>query len=67
MECQTLWASQPKDEWVNAFVHTLYEMPRSCYISAELHREITTWEEMTVHFAHTFIFVDANPDVHNAL
>ena len=67
IECQTLWASQPKDEWVHSFVHTLDEMPQSWYISAELCREITTWEELTICFNHTFIFVDVNPDVHNAL
>ena len=37
-ECHTLWASQPKDEWVHAFIHTLDEMPRSWYISTKLHR-----------------------------
>ena len=33
----------------------------------ELRREITTWEELTVFFAHTFSFTDANPDVSNSL
>ena len=66
-ECQTLWESRPKDEWVHAFIHTLDEMPRSWYISVELRREITAWEELTVCFAHTFSFVDANPNVNNAL
>ena len=33
----------------------------------ELCREITTWEEMMVFFAHTFSFTDSNPDVNNAL
>ena len=27
IECQTLWTSRPRDEWVHAFVHTLEEMP----------------------------------------
>ena len=62
-----MWASRPKDEWVHAFVHTLDEMPRSWYVSAELRREITTWEEFTVFFTHTFSFADANLDVYNAL
>ena len=42
-------------------------MSRSWYISAELRREITTWEELTVFFAHTFSFADTNLDVNNAL
>ena len=67
IQCQTLWESWPKDEWVHAFFHTLDEIPRSWYVSAELRREITTWKELTVFFAHTFSFADANPDVHNAL
>ena len=62
-----LWESQPKDEWIHAFIHTLDEMPRSWYVSAKLHREITTWEELTVFFAHTFNFADANVEVNNAL
>ena len=66
MEFQTLWESRPKDEWVHAFIHTLDEMPRSWYVSAKLCREITTWEEMIVFFAHTFSFADANLDVNNA-
>ena len=36
IECQTLWASQPKDEWVHAFIQTLEEMPRSWYVVVEL-------------------------------
>ena len=67
MECQTLWASRPKDEWMHSFFHTLDEMPSSWYRSAELRREITTWEELTVLFVHTFSFADANPNVNNAL
>ena len=67
MEFQTLWESRPKDEWVHAFFHTLDEMSRSRYVSANLRREITTWEELTVFFAHTFYFANTNPDVHNAL
>ena len=66
-ECQALWASRPKDEWVHAFIHTLDEIPRSQYVSVELRREITTWEELTVFFAHTFSFTDGNHDVNNAL
>ena len=42
-------------------------MPRSWYVSIELHIEVTTWEEMAVCFAHTFYFVDANVEVNNAL
>ena len=42
-------------------------MPRSWYVSIELRREISTWEEMTVFFVHTFSFANANPDVNNAL
>ena len=67
MECQILWALRPKDEWVHAFIHTLDEIPRSWYISAELHRKITTWEELMIFFAHTFSFMDSNPNVHNAI
>ena len=62
-----MWESQPKDEWVHAFIHTLDEIARSWYITAELRREITTWEEMTVCFVHTFGFADANAEVNNAL
>ena len=29
IECQTLWTSRPRDEWVHAFIHTLEQMPRS--------------------------------------
>ena len=67
MEFHTLWASRPKDEWVHSFVHTLDEMPRSWYVSANLHKAITTWEELRVFFSHTFSFMDVNLDVHNAL
>ena len=67
IECQNLWESRTKDEWVHAFVHTLDEILRSWYVSIELRREITTWEELMVFFTHTFSFTDANPDVHNAL
>ena len=56
-----------KDEWVHAFIHSLDEMPRSWYISVELCREITTWEEMTICFSQTFHFAYANPNVNNAL
>ena len=43
------------------------EMSRSWYVSAELHREITTWQELTICFTHTFSFTDAIPDFHNSL
>ena len=66
-ECQKLWASRTKDEWVHDFIHTLDEMPRSWYILAELHWEITTWEALTVCFVQTFSFRYAKPEVHNAL
>ena len=56
MECQALWASQPKDEWVHDFVHTLDEMSRSWYVVEELHRTITTWEELSICFMQTFSF-----------
>ena len=62
-----MWASRPKDEWVHAFIHTLDEIPRSWYISVELRREITTLEELTIFFAHTFGFADANVEDNNAL
>ena len=42
-------------------------MPRFWYVSAEMHKEITTWEELRVCFAHTFSFVDTNIEVKNAL
>ena len=41
IECQTLWTSYPRDEWVDDFFHTLEEMPRSWYVAAELCRTIT--------------------------
>ena len=42
IECQMLWISQPRDEWVHAVVHTLEEMLRSWYVATELRRTITT-------------------------
>ena len=42
-------------------------MPRSWYVVVEIHKEITTWEELTVCFDHTFSFTDTNLDVQNAL
>ena len=30
-------------------------------------RTITTWEELSIFFVHTFSFWEANPEVHNAL
>ena len=67
MECQTLWALRPKDEWVHVFIHTMDEMPRSWHVSMKPRRDITTWEEPTVCFAQTFRFSYANPNVNNAL
>ena len=62
-----MWESRPKDEWVHAFIYTFDEIPRFWYISAKFHREITTWEELTVYFVHTFGFADVNMEVKNAL
>ena len=42
-------------------------MSRSWYVSAKLCKEITTWEELTVFFTHTFNFINVNTDVHNAV
>ena len=42
-------------------------MSCSWYVSVELRREITTWEELTVLFTHTFSFVDTNLVIHSAL
>ena len=42
-------------------------MLRSWYVAIELHRTITTWEELSVFFMQTFSFQDDNPEVHNAL
>ena len=42
-------------------------MPRSWYVVVELHRTITTWEELSVFFVQTFSFQDENPEVCNAL
>ena len=36
-------------------------------MAVELHRTITTWEELSVFFAQTFSFQDANTEVCNAL
>ena len=62
-----MWTSRPKYEWVHAFVHTLDEMPQLWYVSAELRREITTWEELMICFTHNFSFTNTNPVIHNAL
>ena len=62
-----MWVSPPKNEWVHAFVHTLDEMSRKWYVSVELRREITTWEELSICFSHTFIFADVDPVIHSAL
>ena len=50
IKCQTLWALQPRDEWVHPLMHTLEEIPRSWYVAEELHRTITTWVELFVCF-----------------
>ena len=42
-------------------------MLRSWYVAVELHRTITTWEELSIFFVQTFSFQYANPEVHNAL
>ena len=55
-----MWDLRPKDEWVHAFIHKLDEIPRSWYVSAELCREITTWDELTILFVHKFIFAEVN-------
>ena len=67
IECQTLWTSRPRDEWVHTFVHTLEEMPRSWYVAGELRRTITTWDELSACFVQTFSFHDSKPKVCNAL
>ena len=36
-------------------------------MAVELHRTITTWEELSIFFAEMFSFQDANPEVCNAL
>ena len=56
-----------KVEWVHSFIHTLDEMLISWYVSTEFHREITSWEELTIFLSHTFHFADTNLDVHNTL
>ena len=45
----------------------MVEIPQSWYISTELHREITTWEDLTICFNHTIIFTNTNLVVHSAL
>ena len=67
IECQNLWTSRPRYEWVHTFFHTLEEMPRSWYVAAELCRTITTWEDLSVFFVQTFSFQDAKPEVCHAL
>ena len=62
-----MWVSQPKEEWVHDFLHTLDEMQRQWYISTELHGDITTWEELSVCFSHTFSFVDVDRVIHSVL
>ena len=53
--------------WVHAFVHTLDEIPHQWYVSVESHKEITTWEELSMCFSHTFSFEDVDPTIHSAL
>ena len=43
------------------------EKPRYWYISTELRREITTWEDLIVCFAHTFGYKDVNAKFNNVL
>ena len=62
-----MWILQPINEWVHDFVHTLDEMSRQWYVSAELQREIMTWEDLTVYFRLTFSFMDNDPVIHSAL
>ena len=52
---------------MHAFFHTLDVMSQYWYVSAKLCRKITTSEELTVCFTHTFSFANSNRDVHNAL
>ena len=42
-------------------------MSQQWYVSVELHREITTWEEFPVCFNHAFSFVDVDPMIHSVL
>ena len=56
-----------QNEWVHAFFHTLDKIPRRWYISVELPRENTTWDDLTIYFSHTFSFVSDDPIMHNAL
>ena len=67
IECQTLWALQPRDEWAHTFIHTLKEMPRSWYVMTKFLRTISTWEELSVYFIQTFSFHDSKPEVCNDL
>ena len=59
-------ASGTKRTW-ESFVHALEEMSQYRYVLAKLCREVTTWEELTVYFTHTFIFMQSNQYVHNVL
>ena len=42
-------------------------MPRLWYVLVELCRELTTWQELTFFFAHSFNFMGTNLNVHNVL
>ena len=61
------WELNPKEEWIHLFLHTLDEIPRKWYISTELQREITMWEELTVSFSHNFSFLNDDSIIHSAL
>ena len=62
-----MWVSREKSEWVHYFVHTLDEMLRQWYVSVDLRREITTWEELSIFFSHTFRFANAGFVIHSVL
>ena len=40
---------------------------RQWYVSTELCRGITTWEELSISFSHTFSFEDVDPIIHSVL
>ena len=65
--CQATWKLRPKEEWVHAFIHTLNETPWISYVSVEMQREITTWEELTTSFNNNFSFIDESQFIHSAL
>ena len=51
----------------NHLVVKTEEIIRIRYVSAELQREIMTWEELTISFSDTFIFANDDPFKNNAL